>query len=641
MDATIRGYRFADFQLEPAKRRLADANGDPIPLSARAYDVHVHLVEHRDRLVSKDELLKVVWPNTIVEDNNLNQAVSAVRRALGDTRETPRFIVKVAGRGYRFVGDVSPLPDDSIARGLPGPSPVPSTGGATPAPSPSGVSSAPGAAETPSRRVSMMRRTVVAAAAIVATAVAGGSWWKHAGPRSATPRSIAVLPFRPLLPDARNYAMELGVTELLTNRLSRLQGIVVLPLSSVMRFAAMDSDPVDAGRQLRVDAVVEGRVYVEADRLRLTARLLDVHDSASLWANSYTEQLGELLAVQDTLATQLAMALTPKLSDEARSDVVAHQTADVEAWQQYAHGRYALDRRDEASLRRAVGFFEAALRRDPRFALASAGLSDALTLTAVFGIEPPVKGFVAARQAALRAQELDPRLPEAQTALGHVVTQHDRDLEGGRRHYLEALRLQPGFARAMAQMALNLIQAGDLQGASDYIRKARALEPASLPFIALSGWVAYFARGYDDAERQLSQLVEIAPGAALPRQFLAHVLLGRGEGRKVVGLLEGHNDPAPSAFSNLARAYAQVHDVAAAEREIERIEALGSQGYGVGFDLALIHAELGARDAALDGLERGMGDDSQMQCYLNVEPALDSLRGETRFRALSRKLGLG
>jgi TolB-like protein/Flp pilus assembly protein TadD len=444
-----------------------------------------------------------------------------------------------------------------------------------------------------------------------------------------------------LLPEARNSAMELGVTELLTNRLSRLPGMVVLPLSSVMRFAAMDSDPVDAGRQLRVDAVVEGRVYVEAERVRLTARLLDVQGSASLWANSYTEPLGELLAVQDALATQLATALTPRLSDETRSDVVAHETSDVEAWQHYAHGRYALDRRDEAGLRRAIGFFDAALRRDPRFALASAGLSDALTLTAVFGIEPPVKAFGDARQAALRAMELDPRLPPAHVALGHVVTQHDRDLEKGRRHYLQALQLQPENARAMAQMALNLIQAGDLQGASDYIRKARALEPASLPFIALSGWVAYFARAHDDAEKELSQLVEIAPGAALPRQFLAHVLLGRREGAQVVRLLEGHNDPAPSAFSNLARAYAQTHDAAGAEREIARIEALGTQGYGVGFDLALIHLDLGARNVALDALERGMHDDSQMQCYLNVEPALDPLRSEARFRALSRRLGLG
>jgi tetratricopeptide (TPR) repeat protein len=408
-----------------------------------------------------------------------------------------------------------------------------------------------------------------------------------------------------------------------------------------MAAAAQGADPLAAGRKLGVDAVVDGNLQIHDDRVRLTARLLAVDDGASLWANSYTERLGELLAVQDSLAMQLASAITYELSDETRSGVVAHETSDVEAWQLYANGRYQLELRDAASLRRAAGFFDAALRRDPQFALASAGLSDAHTLTAVFGIEPPTKAFGEARRAALRALELDPRLPSAHLALGHVVTQYDLDLPGGRRHYLQALQLQPDFARAMAQMALNLIQAEDLASATDYIRKARALEPASLAFIALSGWVTYFTRAYDDAEKELSRLVEAAPGAALPRQFLGRVLLAKREGAKVVRLLEGRNDPAPPAFSNLARAYAQTGNISSVNAEIARVEALGSRGYGVGFDLALIHLELGDRARALDAIERGVSDHSQMQGYLNIEPALDPLRGDPRFRAVSRRLGLG
>ncbi len=229
------------------------------------------------------------------------------------------------------------------------------------------------------------------------------------------------------------------------NRLSRLPGVVVAPLSSVMRFAATDVDPLEAGRKLGVEAVVDGRLHVHEDRVRLTARLLAVDDGASLWANNFTEPLGELLAVQDTLAMQLVNALTAELSNEARSGVLAQDTTDVEAWQLYANGRYQLERRDASSLRRAIEFFDAALRRDPRFALASAGLSDAHALTAVFDVEPPTKAFGQARQAALRALELDPRLPAAHVALGHVVTQYDRDLEAGRTIYLQALKLQAGI----------------------------------------------------------------------------------------------------------------------------------------------------------------------------------------------------
>lgn len=387
--------------------------------------------------------------------------------------------------------------------------------------------------------------------------------------------------------------------------------------------------------------MVDGHVYIQEDRVRLTAQLLVAKTGASLWADSYTERMGELLAVQDSLAMQLATALTSELSSQTQARVVAHETSDVEAWQLYANGRYQIERRDAASLRRATEFFATALRRDPHFALASAGLSDAHTLTAVFGIEPPAKAFGEARRAALRALELDPALPAAHTALGHVVTQYDLDLARGRRHYLDALRWEPRFARAMGQMALNLIQAGDLAGAAGYIGKARAIEPASLAFIALSGWVTYFTRAYDDADKQLSRLVEAVPDAPLPRQFLAHVLLAKKEGARVVRLLEGRNDPAPTSFSNLARAYAQTNDISAAQAEIARLETLGSSGYGVGCELAMIHAELGDRSRALGALERGLSDHSQMQGYLNVEPALDPIRGEPRFRDIARKLGLG
>lgn len=647
MDTPSRGFQFAGFRLELAKRRLTDQDGAVLPLPGRAYDVLAYLVENRERVVGKDELMTAAWPRSVVEDNNLNQAISTVRRALGDSRDAPRFIVTVAGRGYRFVGDVAPLAEPAVearsATEAPPEEPLPPVAPAIPA-----VADSPAALPEPDAApgrddvAPVSRRAVLMGLAVAAAAAAGGGlWWNHARQRSRLPKSIAVLPFRPLLPDARNSAMELGVTEMLVNRLSRLPDLVVAPLSSVMRFTALDVDPLEAGRKLGVDAVVDGRLQIQDDQVRLTARLVAVDGGTSLWANSFTERVGGLLAVQDSLAMQLASALTTKLSDETRSGMLAQETTDVEAWQLYANGRYQLERRDAASLRRAIEFFEAALRRDPRFAPASAGLSDAHALTAVFGIAPPVRAFQQARLAAVRALELDPRLPTAHMALGHVVTQYDRDLEAGRRHYLQALKLQPEFARAMGQMALNLTQAGDLAGATEYIRRAQALEPANFAYLALSGWVRYFARAYDDSERELSRLVEAAPQAALPRHFLAHTLLIRGKGEEALALLEARNDPAPTAFSSLARAYAQTGNIPAAKTEIDRLEALGAQGFGVGFALALIHVDLGDRDRALAALVRGVDDHSQMQGYLNVEPALDPVRDDPRFRAISQRLGLG
>ncbi len=643
MDALqVRGYRFAEFSVEPSKRRLCGPDGAVIPLSGRAYEVLAYLLEHRDRVVSKDELIKAVWPHSIVEDNNLNQAISTVRRALGDSRDSPRFIVTVAGRGYQFIGDVVPLHEvapearDAAVAAPTHPmrdelSDVSVSGSELPVCDPSAAA----------QNARLSRRAVLSGLAVATVAAIGtGVVWNRSRQRSRLPKSIAVLPFKPLLAEARNPAMELGVTELLINRLSRLPGVVVAPLSSVMRFAAADVDPLEAGRKLRVEAVVDGNLNVHENRVRLTARLLAVDDGASLWANNFTEPLGELLTVQDALALELVNALTMELSNETRSGVLAHDTTDVEAWQLYANGRYQLDVRDASNMRRAIGSFEAALRRDPRFALASAGLSDAHALTVIFDVDTPSNGFGQARQAALRALELDPRLPDAHMALGHVVTQYDRDLEAGRTLYLQALKLQPDSARATQLMALNLTQAGNLASAGENIRKAQALEPANLSFQAISGWVRYFTRAFDDAERELSRLVEAAPQAALPRQFLAHVMLMRGKGAEVVRLLEGRNEPGPSYYSNLGRAYAQAGNVSAARAEIDRIELRGSQGFGVGFELGLIHLELGDRDRALASLERGVDDRSQLQGYLNVEPALDPIRDEPRFLAISRRLAL-
>lgn len=564
-----RGYQLGEFHLDLGKRRLIGPDGAAIPLSARAYDVLVHLVTHRDRVVDRSELIQAVWPQSVVEDNNLDQAIAGVRRALHDTRGAPRFVLTVAGRGYRFIADASAL-----------------SGGA------------------PSVKV------------------------------------VAVLPFRPLLPGSGDAALELGVTELLINRLSRIPGTVVTPLSSVLAYTNQDGDPIGIGQRLGAWGVVEGHLQIHGDRVRLTARLLAVDGGVTLWANSFTDPLGDLLVMQDSLAMQIADALDSTLSREIRARVTAPDTQDAEAWQLYANGRLHIERRYAQSLREAVSLFTAALARDPGFALAAAGLSDAHALTAVFGIEPPVEAWERAKQAALRAVELDASLPAAHVALGHVATQYDVDLRAGYAHYATALERDDGHAQARALMALNRLQAGDLAYAARLIRSAQAREPASFAFISLSAWVRYFERAYDDAARALTRILESVPHASIARQFLARVLLARREGAAVVALLEGHDDPAPGAFSNLARAYIQVGDTAAAAARIAHLQALRTQRFGVDFDLALIHVELGDHAAALDALERGVDSHSSMQGYLNVEPALDPIRSDRRFQAVVARMNL-
>lgn len=637
---SIRGYRFADFTLDISRRRLSGNGQDALPLSDRAFEVLAYLLAHRERMVPKRELMDAVWPRMVVEENNLTQAISTLRRALGDSRESPQFIATIAGRGYQFVGDVKPVVDwgpepstvspvHSASPPLPDPPPVPEVEPAVDPPVPIADSQA------------VSRRALLAGVGAAALAVAAGTaWLMRRKPAAGLPASIAVLPFKPLVSTSRNEAIEIGVAELLINRLSTLPGVVVKPLSSVRRYASAELDPLQAGRELGVAAVVDGYVQIQQDDVRLTARLLDVATGESLWAGNYTERLGNFFTVQDALATQVVNALAVQIPADARRRLVARSTADAEAWQLYANGRYQLERRDPKGILRAKEFFQAAIARDSQFAEAITGLSESWALSGAFMLVPPAEAFEQARRAAQRALEINPQLPAAMVALGHVKTQLDHDWEGGRRLYQQALALDPRAAWTHAFLALNVVQSGRVENAIDHIGRAQSLEPAAVGFMAIGGWIRFVARQFDLAQSQLRSVLETAPGAVLPRQFLARVLLQQGDAQTVVRMLEEHNEVAPSSLANLGRAYAMTGRVEAARAEIARIEALGARGFGVGYDLALIHLALGERDAGLASMERALDDHSQTIGYINVDPALDPIRDEPRVRAIAKKIGL-
>lgn len=645
----VRGYRFADFTLDLARRRLTGSGPEPLALSGRAFEVLAYLIANRDRMVSKRELMDAVWPRMVVEENNLTQAISNLRRALADSRDAPAFIATVAGRGYQFVADAqafSDLPTAAVPAAI-----VPADSYATSAvpgkvaavtEQLTATSVTPDATPVPAANGLSRRSVLLGAGLAVGAAVAAVLWSsrRESVKTRAVPSSIAVLPFKPLLPDARNEAIEVGMAELLINRLSPLPGVVVKPLSSVRRYSAVDQDPVQAGRELDVEAVVDGTVQIQQNDVRLTVRLLDVATGESLWAGNFTQQLGDFFAMQDALVTQLVSALAVQTPLQGLPQIAGSTTADTEAWQLYANGRYQLERRDLDGVDRAKRFFREAIARDPRFALAITGLSEACALSGTFAMVPPIQAFEEARVAAQQALAIQPNLPAALTALGHVLTQRDRDWRGGRDLYEQSLRLAPNAAWSHAWLALNLVQSAAAAAAIDHITRAQRLEPAAGPFMALSGFIHYHARELEAARRQLSAIVESAPGAVLPRHFLARVLLAQGDALGALRLLEGRNDPAPGSYSTLGRAYAMTGNENAARTELARVEAEGRKGFGVGYDLALLHLALGERDQAFAALESGVEDCSQMLGYINVDPALDPIRDEPRVRAVARRIGL-
>ncbi len=645
----IRAYRFEEFRVDLVKHHVTGPDGAVLAIASRAYEALLHLIENRARLVTKDDLLKAVWPRAVVEENNLNQAISALRRSLGDARGAPRIIVTVPGRGYRFVAEVVVETDEEAPRATD--AAPPELSNAATAPPHTGPSAAPPresasrqseAPAPPLESASRRKLLVLLGGTAALSTVAATVWWLRRPPgQSRLPQSIAVLPFKPLVEQVGDEALEFGIAETLINRLSGLPGVTVTPLSSVRQFAGANQDPLAAGRALAVAAVIEGHVQFQPDRIRLTARLLDVRDGSALWVGSFDEQSHDFFAVQDSLARQLVEALSVNLSEEDRRRLTRHYTEDIEAWQLYLNGRYHWDRKSEDGLSKAIQYYTAAERRDPRFALPAAGLADAWAVFGVFGILPPGVAFPRARQAAERAISLDSQLAEAQAALGHLQVQQSREWVDGERLYRLALDLNPGYAQAVMWLANNHAFQNRLPEALVEAQRAQSIEPMSLTFAANVGMIQTMARNYDAAIAQLVGLVDAAPQAALPRNHLAHAYCLRGEPKEALRVLEGHPQPVPGSFSNLGRAYALDGQLVAAQREIKRVEALGARGFGVGYDLALVHAALGDRAAALDALERGVADSSQTIGFLNSEPGLDSIRDDARFRVVSRQLGLG
>jgi DNA-binding winged helix-turn-helix (wHTH) protein/TolB-like protein len=632
---SARAYRFAGFSVDLAQRRLVSARGGSIPLSGRAYDVLVFLIEHRERVVSKDELLKAVWPRTIVEENNLNQAVSTLRRALGDSRETPQYILTVAGRGYRFIAIVDEQRRESSApAALSVPVDVPAIVATAPPTTPA-QPVAP--IETAVHRVD--RRWALVALGAAALAAAGVAFERTRRHAAGLPRSIAVLPFKPLVASASDQAVELGIAESLISALSELPGVAVSPLSSVRRYSAVEQDPLAAGRELGVDAVVDGYVQIRPGVVRMTARLLDVGTGVAIWSGRFDEKSEDFFSIQDSIASELVSVLAINLTGAARERLLKRDTQDIEAWKLYVNGRYHIERRNEADLRRAVGFFEAAERADPQFALAAAGLADAWAILGVFGIEPPAIAFPRAQAAAERALAIDPRQPEALGSLGHVLLQYRRDWRRGKALYDRALEIKPGFVQGMIWQGLLCTMQTRPRDGLRWLQEAQTIEPMSLAISTLIGFVQYFARDYDASHEQLARIVASAPEADLARSFLARTLLRRDPAAALE--LVGNRDlKVPGGFGNVGRALALLGDRERTAAEIARLEELGRHGFGVAFDLAAIHLDLGDRKSALAWLERAVDDDSQMMLYLDVEPLFDPLRDEPRFRAVSRRFGI-
>ncbi len=600
----MRSYEFGGFRLDGLRQQLRNAEGKQLELPARSIDALLVLLERRGEDVSKEQLMKALWPSTIVEENNLNQAIFALRRALGDDANSPRFIMTLPGRGYRFIGEPE----------LPAPTPLVQT-------PPSGLP----------------RYAAFAVAGLIALGAAAAVFWPRGPAAHAGPVTVAVLPFTALLPEQSDPALELGMTDTLISQLGTVPDVTVSSLSAVRRVAGSDVEATEAGKTLGVEAVLESTILKQGERIRVSSRLVRVRDGKSLWAGKFDEPISDIFAVQDSIAERVMRALAPQLAS-ATQPARPRPTDNTEAYQLYLSGFYQQQRRDIDGLPMAVEKFEAAILMDQGYARAWGALSRALAAQGVFGTQPPMAVFPRAKEAALKAVELDPESAEAQAALAHVLAVYDRKFKEAEAHYTLAKRLSPGTPEYYLLSSINQATLGRPQQAVAEARRAVEIEPASLLFSTHLGMLLYFSRSYDEAETVLRRVVELQPQFDHARNFLGRTLLAKGDVDGALVQFNARANPTPGSRTDPARVYALAGRRAEALAEIAKVRAQGAQGFGVNYDLATIYTALGDKAQACQALEAAFLDRSAFLGFLRLDPALDTLHAEPCVAEVARKL---
>src|SRR5438132_1933972 len=562
-------YEFLPFRLEPEERRLL-RDGEPVALTPKCFDLLVVLVENSGHLLEKSDLIARVWPDQFVEEGSLSFNVSELRRALGEGPNGRDYIETVRKKGFRFVAPVEEIP---VA----------------------------GEEQVAPPRASQRIKIVFAIVAAVALASLAYLLWPRGSvtPVEGPPRTIAVLPFKPLAANLRDEPLEMGICNALITRLASLEQLVVRPTSSVTAYNKMGQDPLAAGRQLQVDALLDGYIQRSQDRVRVTARLLRTADGKSLWSGQFNEPFTDIFTVEDSISRQIVEALHLSLTRDEQRRVTKHSTENIEAYELYLKGSYFQDKRTPDGVAKSIGYFQEATVKDPRYALAFAALANSYSMQALRFDMPAKDSYQKATAAAMRALEVDETSAEAHSALANVKSWYEWDWPGAEREFKRAIELSANDPTANQGYANYLMVVGRAQEAVSESARAQRLAPLSTTADVQAARILLFTGEYDAAIEQCRKALEIAPDFAGAHLILGRIYTQKGSYREAFAELERarillHNSA--EVLSLIGYADAVSGRAAEAQQILKEMQRLSMQRYVSPYHIAVIHAGLGARD---------------------------------------------
>ena len=486
------------------------------------------------------------------------------------------------------------------------------------------------------------RRTMVSSAVafLFVISVLIGVGWFYLGHPHDHIDSVAVLPFVNSSGDPNLEYLSDGVTEGVINSLSRLPQLHVMARSTVFRYKGHSDDPQKIGQDLKVGAVLTGRVVQRGDTLDVQAELVDVSSGSQLWGEDYSRKLIDAYGIQQEIARDISDNLRLRLTTEQKNKLVRPTTGNPEAFQLYLKGRYQWNKQTEDSTRNSVEYFKPAIEKDPNYPLAYAGLADAYSGLAEY--LPPKQVMPQAEEAANKALQLDPSLAEAHTALGSILTNFDYDWPAAEKEFTRAIESNPNYAEAHHQYGWLLGFMGRNAEARKEMERAQQLDPLSLVIAADSNVPYYLAREYDRSIEQSRKVLQFDPSF-----FLAHYTVGWASIQKrdfttaVTELQKSRSiEDKPWIIGTLGYAYAASGDTVRARAVLKELSQLAEHRQVSTFWLAMIHMALGDGDQAFQLLDRCYEERSPWLAWLKTDPALDPLRPDPRFADLLRRMGL-
>jgi TolB-like protein/Flp pilus assembly protein TadD len=456
-------------------------------------------------------------------------------------------------------------------------------------------------------------------------------------------KSIAVLPFKPLVASSRDEALELGMADTLINKLSNIRQVTVRPLSAVRQYTSLEQDAAAAGREQKVDAVLDGNIQRSGEKIRVTVRLVRVADAREIWAEQFDEKLTDIFSVQDSVSAKVSGLLAVTLTGEEKELLTKHQTADVEAYQLYLVGRYHLNKLTDDGFKKGRDYFQQAIDKDPNYALAYAGLADAYNRLSGWNAVSPREGFPSARAAAIKALELDDNLVEAHTQLGVVKLLYDWDWSGAEREFTRAIEINRGYSDAHQMYSYYLSALGRYDEALTAMRRAQELDPLSIEKNAGIGDILYQQRQYDRAIEQYQRVLEMDANSGFTHWAIGNVYVQKkryedaiAEYQKAIPL----SGDSPDEPASLACAYALSGRKREAQVILGELQERSKRRYISPTIIAFIYAALGDKDRAFAWLDKAYEGRDFILTLLKAEPMFDGLRSDPRFADLLRRVGL-